>query len=70
MFQSLLFWIIGSGYFDRSTVGDLFLRFQSLLFWIIGSGKIEMHMVECAFLFQSLLFWIIGSGNGSGKLGA
>ena len=37
-FQSLLFWIIGSGGFltQESPAGSML--FQSLLFWIIGSG--------------------------------
>ena len=40
-FQSLLFWIIGSGQLaGRAAVGGR-RRFQSLLFWIIGSGKAE-----------------------------
>ena len=40
MFQSLLFWIIGSGLAKAAERCGLEL-FQSLLFWIIGSGCAE-----------------------------
>jgi len=40
MFQSLLFWIIGSGLFIRQISRSKEHGFQSLLFWIIGSGPL------------------------------
>ena len=63
MFQSLLFWIIGSGLGIPQNKSKHF-RFQSLLFWIIGSGRpASMTDEVLSGMFQSLLFWIIGSGT-------
>ena len=62
-FQSLLFWIIGSGHNGPTLLGRRPNGFQSLLFWIIGSGLRKLNSVVNGLGFQSLLFWIIGSGR-------
>ena len=63
LFQSLLFWIIGSG---KNQPVDLFEFFVVSILVVLDhwfgpyGGDLLCHP---AFAFQSLLFWIIGSGR-------
>ena len=62
-FQSLFFWIWGSGSSCQPNMLFSVWTFQSLFFWIWGSGffSVAMASIPCQ-RFQSLFFWIWGSG--------